>query len=211
MLTVIVATLLLASSALAWRSVRTGQKNFERAWSALLFKRMDKANEYFAKAADSFGQALAEQPPSRSTMFPSNLTMAGMSLYYAGRYQECIDAMDKATQKNDRIWEGFLYKGLSFAAMDEKEKVIKNLTAYIKSSPGQYTISNEVEKQLTNLETETGSLQDAITAIQKAAIDQFEDNYTLQSSPNDNEQCSGMFWWRYNKAPCTEQLPFSRQ
>lgn len=209
-ITIILTVSLLSSTAFAWRSVRTGQKNFERAWSALHFQRMDRAMEYFSKAAESFGQALAEQPPSRTTMFASNLTMAGMSLYYAGRYQECVDTMDKATSKDKRIWEGYLYKALSLASMEDKEGTIKALTAYIQSSPGQPILSSTVMKQLTDLETDSGSLAEAIPAIENAAVSQFENNYNLQISPNENNQCSGQYWWRYNKAPCAKELPFTR-
>ncbi len=203
-------TTMLTSTAFAWRSVRTGQKNFERAWSALHFKRMDNVDKYFTKAAEAYGQALAEKPPSRTTMFASNLTMAGMSLYYADRYQECVDAMDMAVKKDDRIWEGFLYKGLSLAAMDEKEEAVKAFIAYMKSSPGQPILSSAVEKQITDLETDSGTLTTAIPIIEKAAVDQFQNNVTLQNTPRESEQCSAMYWWRYNKAPCTEVQPFTK-
>lgn len=115
-----------------------------------------------------------------------------------------------AVRKDSRIWEGYLYSGLSYAAMDEKTETINALTAYIKSSPGQPILSNAVKKQLTDLETDSGSLADALSVIEKAAEDQFENNYALQNSPNERNQCSGQFWWRYNKAPCSEMLPFTR-
>lgn len=203
----VLAIVMTATSAFAWRSVRTGQKNFERAWSAMHFKRMDQAKKDFTKAADAFGQALAEQPPSRTTMFASNLTMAGISLYYGGRYQECIDAMDKAVRKDKRIWEGYLYKALSLAAMDDKAETAKTLRAYLQSSPGQPILSNEVKRQITNLETDSGTLADARSAIDKAATEQFENNYTLRRPSSNNDLCSGIFWWRYDNAPCVDKFP----
>ena len=202
------AVVLFASSALAWRSVRTGQKNFERAWSAYLFKQPDKAQGYFVKAADAFAEALAETPPSRTTMFASNLAMAGISLYHAGRYQECIDAMAKAMTKDGRMWEAPLYTALSHARLGEAAKTVESLKAYLKTSPTQAILSEEVNRQLTNLETGSGSLDGAADAVDAAAFDQFSNNetFTGPNASNGNERCDGVYWWRNNKSPCSQSL-----
>lgn len=210
LLIVIVATTVFASSAFAWRSVRTGQKNFERAWSAYLFKRPDRADKYFTKAANAFGEALAENPPSRTTMFASNLTMAGMSLYYAGRYQEAVDAMDKARSKDRRIWETYLFSALAYASMQDKGEAIKSMEAFLNASPGQPILSNAVQHQLTDLQTDSGTLETAVTVIEKATAQQYENNYTLTNTPNPAERCNGNYWWRYNKAPCAANPNFDR-
>ncbi len=197
---------LLTPSAQAWRSVRTGQKNFERAWSAFLFKRSDKATEYFGKAADAFGLALAENPPSRTTMFPSNLTMAGISAYYAGRYDQAINALDKAIYKDDTIWEAFLYTALSHARQGDKAKTVEYLERYLKSNPSQPILSNVVQKQLTDLQTDSGPLDGVAPALEEAAFRQFDNNVTFKgrNTSNDAGQCNGTFWWRNSKAPCSQ-------
>lgn len=153
----ILAVVVLLSQAYAWRSVRTGQKNFERAWSAYLYKRAEKANEYFAKSADAFGLALAENPPSRTTMFTSNLTMAGISSYYAGRYDQAIDAMGKAIYKDDTIWEGFFYTALSYARKGDKAKTLEFMERYMRAHPSQPILSGEIRKQMDALKGERSS------------------------------------------------------
>lgn len=212
-LTVLIAAVLIvvvsASSAFAWRSVRTGQKNFERAWSAYILNRPDMAKQYYARAADAFGEALAENPPSRSAMFASNLTMAGMSLYHVGRYQEAVAAMDKAASKDTRNWEAYLFKGLSYAAMDNKAEAIKAFTAFVQCSSGESIISNEVSKQLVNLETDSGSLGKAAAAIGAASDEQYHANFNRQTPSSTNEECNGTYWWRYNREPCTHKLYIS--
>lgn len=206
-ISLVIVLTMFATSAFAWRSVRTGQKNFERAWSAYLFKRHEKAKEHYIKAANAFGEALAEKPPSRTTMFASNLTLAGMSLYNADRYEETIDAMKKATSKDRRLWEAPLYTALSQAQLGDKAKTIEALHAYIKTSPGQAILSNEVNKQLTDLETDSGTLESAVKKIEAAIFTQFSQNVTLngRSAPDENGLCNGRYWWRYNKAPCSEK------
>jgi len=204
--TAIIMTVLLAPPAFAWRSVRTGQKNFERAWSAYILKKQDKADKYFTKSAEGFGIALKEYPPSRTAMFPSNLAMAGISFYYAGQYQQCIDTMDKAAYKDDKIWEAYIYTALSYARTDNNDETIKYLKAYIKSAPMQSMLSNEVKKQTTNLETNSGTLTAAADALDAAAFKQFNYNINLQGNniTNFNNQCTGSYWWRNNRSPCEQ-------
>jgi tetratricopeptide (TPR) repeat protein len=191
----------------AWVTVRTGQKNFERAWSAYMFRRTDSAMEYFTKAADAFGAGLLEEPPSRTTMFSSNLTMAGMSLYYAGRYQDAVPPFEKVIDKDDQVWEAPLYAGLCKARMNDRAGAVGFWTAYIKSNPSQSILSGVVVRQLANLETNTGSLDQAADAVEKAVFDQYDNNITLTGPMADNPQnlCSGNYWWRYNKSPCNSR------
>lgn len=206
-LIVFVMATLFATSAFAWRSVRTGQKNFERAWSAYLFRRADNAQKYFTKAADAFGSALAEKPPSRTTMFASNLAMAGISFYHAGRYQDCIDAMDKAKRKERKLWEAYLFAALSHARLGDKAQTIESLKAYINTSPTQPILSSEVNRQLTDLETDSGTVGAAADVLDKAAFEQFENNmkFTGRAASNPNERCNGNYWWRTNRTPCSEK------
>lgn len=206
LLATVLAIVLLIPSAHAWRSVRTGQKNFERAWSAFLFKRSDKAMEYFGKAADAFGLALEENPPSRTTLFPSNLTMSGISAYYAGRYDQVIEALDKAIYKDDTIWEAYLYTALAYARQGDKAKTVEFLERYLKANPSQPILSNAVQKQLTDLQTDSGPLDSVAPALEAAAFRQFSNNVTFSNrdGSNDAGQCNGPFWWRNNRAPCNQ-------
>jgi len=209
--TVLAVTMIL-SAAYAWRSVRTGQKNFERAWSAYLFERTDKATEYFSKAADAFGLALAENPPSRTSMFASNLTMAGISSYYAGRYDQAIDAMDKAIYKDDTIREAYLYTALSNSRKGDKSKTLEFLTKYIKSHPTQSILSNSVQAQLTDLETDSGPLDAVAPAVEAAAYRQFINNVNFSGDDQGsvNSLCNSPFWWRSNRAPCSHNTLVNR-
>lgn len=208
---IVILSAMLAQPALAWRSVRTGQKNFERAWSAYHFKRQDKATGYFTDAADGFGKALKEYPPSRTAMFPSNLTMAGISFYYAGQYDQCIDAMGKAVYKDANIWEAYIYAALSHARLGNLDDTVKDLKAYIKSSPTQAMLSNDVKQQITDLETASATLPVAADSLEAALYKQFNYNTNLQKNniSNLNDLCSGSFWWRSNKSPC-EQSRFPK-
>ncbi len=202
-LTSLLVTALLTTSALAWQSTRIGERNFQRAWSAYAYKRPEAAKQYFTAAATSFAEGLAQTPPARSTMFASNLAKAGMSFYYAGRYQESIDTMGKAAKKDDRLWEAFLYSGLSYARLGNKAKTLEQFQTFLKASPAQPLLSSEVSNQMNELEMENGSLADAVAAIEKAALAQTLRNINFgQDSNTPIERCSGRYWWRYNKAPC---------
>ncbi|QJB55257.1 tetratricopeptide repeat protein [Pseudodesulfovibrio sp. zrk46] len=201
----IIATAVLAAHpAFAWQSVRVGQKNFERAWSAYSFKRYDKANEYFATSADAFAKALKEYPPSRTVMFPSNLTMTGISMYHAGRYQECIKVMAKAQYKDDTIMETYLFTALSYARLGNKDETTSWLEKFIKSYPMQRTIAAEANRQLTDLQTGSPDLKAVADAIDAAAIAQFQSNRVSTGNTLNapNEQCNGNYWWRNYRAPC---------
>ncbi|MBU4192637.1 MAG: hypothetical protein KKD85_10010, partial [Proteobacteria bacterium] len=188
----------------AWTSARTGQKNFERAWSAFMFKRTEPAMDYFVKAADSFGAGLAEEPPSRTTMFPSNLTMAGMSLYYAGRHQEVAAPMEMVMTKDDRVWEAPFFTALACARLGDEAGTIDHLTLFLKTSPAQPILANAVIHQLEALKQGQGSLADTATTLEQAAFDQFDNNITFigVNASNPQDACDGNYWWRYSRSPC---------
>jgi len=206
LLTLSLTIFLLTPSAFAWRSVRTGQKNFERAWQAYTYLQQDKAVEYFKTSADAYAKALAADPPSRTARFASTLAMAGISFYYAGRYAECIEAMETAHRKEKRIWEANLFIGLSHARLGEKAKAIESLNAYLESLPSQRILSNSVTEQIKDIEGDSTSLADAADHIDKATTSQFVDNINFNHSPRTSnpsiERCSGTYWWRNNRAPC---------
>lgn len=205
---ILIVVSILATTAFPWRSIRSAQKGFERAWSAYSFNRIDGAKEHFAKAADSFASALAENPPSRTTMFPSNLNMAGISFYFSGRYQDCIDTMKILLKKDKQSWEAPLYSALSYARMNEQADALKQFEFYLDQSPSQPIISNAVKEQITALENTKPQMDGVADTIENALKDQYESNLHLvgRTVSNENEKCDGAFWWRYNRRPCENQV-----
>ncbi|MFH1914457.1 MAG: hypothetical protein ABIK45_09320 [Pseudomonadota bacterium] len=211
LMALLTAALLVPSPATAWVSVRTGQKNFERAWLAYTSRRFDQANQHFVKAADAFGAGLAEDPPSRTAMFASNLTMAGMSLYYAGRYAEVGAPMHKVMDKENRVWEAPLYAALAAARLGDKATTVDLLTRYLKTSPTQPILSAEVRRQLDALDSGAPPLAQVTEAIDGAAFEQFDNNINFVGSRGGEmqEYCDGIYWWRSNKQPCLERFKYT--
>jgi hypothetical protein len=207
LLTLILAFFLFATPAHAWESVRSGQKSFERAWQAFTSLQQDTATMYFKKAATFYEKALSADPPSRTARFASTLTMAGMSFYYAGQQDACINAMGMASGKNGKIWETYLFTGLSHARQGDKIKTIEFLNHYLDSRPSQRILSNSVSRQIESMETDFTSLNEAVTQIEKAITLQYIDNINHTNSRSSNpsiERCSGPYWWRKYKAPCSQ-------
>lgn len=203
----IVASILFAPPAFAWKSVRVGQKNFERAWERYTMLEPDKANEFFKKSADAFAEALAADPPSKTARFISTLTMAGMSFYFADRYEESIDAMELVQRKEKKIWETNIFIGLAKARLGDETKAVEFLNLYLQSMPSQRVLSNAVTQQLEQLGTKSVTLIDATANIDKALQLQFIENINWNNSRSTNpanERCSGSLWWRKNRAPCSE-------
>jgi len=207
----LMVTALAVPNSHAWISARMGQRSFERAWNAFISKRDADAKEYFLKAADAYGLALDENPPSRTTMFPSSLTMAGISGYYAGRYDLSVEAMGMAIEKDDSIWEAYIYTAMSKARLGDKPGTIDFLEQYLRANPGQSILSNEVQKQLTDLQTDSGTLDKAAPALENAAFRQFSNNFTfVNRTANDPAgMCDGTYWWRFNKAPCDRRYNYN--
>ncbi|WP_285906585.1 hypothetical protein [Pseudodesulfovibrio pelocollis] len=211
LIALLVGTLLAPAQATAWTSVRTGQKNFERAWLAYTFRRFDQASQHFAKAADAFGAGLAEDPPSRTTMFASNLTMAGMSLYYAGRHAEVAAPMRKVMDKENRVWEAPLYAALAAARLGDRAATVDLLTRYLKTSPTQPILSAEVRRQLDALDSGAPALAQVADTIEGAAFEQFDNNINLVGSRGGEmrDYCDGNYWWRSNRQPCLERFKYT--
>lgn len=212
-LAILLATItILCAPAQAWLSVRTATRNFERAWSAAMSKRDDAAREYFQRSADAFGQALAENPPSRTTTFLSNLAMAGMSLYEAGRYRESVEAMAMA-RNEDRgqdAWEVPLYLGLARGQLGERKEMMDALQSFLDIQVYQPMLSNAVSRELAALEQGTATPEAAAGAIHAAAMAQFDYNVNIDTLRNDrpDSACNGRFWWRTNAEPCSHKTFF---
>lgn len=199
---------LLTTTASAWRDTRMGDRNFERAWSAYMFKRTDAAKQYFTKAANSYAEGLAQNPPPRSALFVSTLVKSGMSFYFADQFEQCVKTMGMAMEKDKRIWETYLFSALAQAALGNKDQTIAMLKQYQRVEPYQPRISNALGKQFSDLEAGSVSLEEARQIIEAATQDQFINNMTVtgQGAATGKEQCNGNYWWRNNKAPCERRF-----
>jgi len=207
-ITILTAILLLATvaPAQAWRSVQNGDKNFERAWRTYSSRQTDKADGYFARSAEAYSDALKDDPPSRTARFPSTLAKAGISFYYAKRYQECVNTMKLTLTRDKRMWEPALYTALSYARLGDSENTIKTLQNFVTSLSSQRIISDAAVIQIKALETGTATLDSAADALDAATQQQFIENINRNNSPRDigltAERCNGTYWWRRNMAPC---------
>lgn len=207
--TVLAIALLLtaATPAMAWQALRSGDKNFERGWHAMTNNLPVEAKAYFTEAATLFAEAYSEDPPSRSARFPTNRAKAGISYYYAQRYQECLDMMKLTMDKRGKLWEANLYAALAAGQLGDREYSLEQFKAFRETMASQRIISNALSDKLTALEKGEITFEEAITAIDMAVTDQFKYNVKMNLTPRNagvnNERCSGRYWWRKNDAPCT--------
>ncbi|WP_319542414.1 hypothetical protein [uncultured Pseudodesulfovibrio sp.] len=205
---ILTASLLFATAipAQAWKSVQSGDRNFERAWRAYSSLQTDKADGYFSKSAAAYSDALKEDPPSRTARFPSTLAKAGISFYYAARYQECVDTMKLALSRDKRMWEPTLYTALSYARLGDSENTIKTLENFVTSLSSQRIISDAAALQIKALEAGSASPEAIADTLDTATQKQFIENISRNNSPRDvgltAERCNGTYWWRRNMAPC---------
>lgn len=205
LLVALIAVLVVTLSAQAVSPIRSGEKNFERAWKSLMLSSPDKAMGYFATAADAFAEALAQDPPSRNTNFPSNLMKAGMSFYYADRYQESLGAMGRLKGNDSKQWEVNIFSALSYGMLGDKAKMMDALESYAELLPGQAILSQEVEKQFVDLQNGNVTPEDAAIMVEKQLVRQYMTNVNRHSSwTAGNERCNGAYWWRYNRSPCED-------
>ncbi|BCS88384.1 tetratricopeptide repeat protein [Pseudodesulfovibrio sediminis] len=204
----VILLLVAAGGAMAGANTRVGDKNFERAWRLFTSKQGDKANDFFKKAADSYGLALQADPPNRTALFPSSLLKAGISFYYAGRYKECLDAMEMAHRKEEKkAWEASLYMALSYARLDNREKTIETLEQFNETMSSQRRITAATIAQLQKLDKNETTLEETAAVLEHATMRQFVENTTRNTSPRNifpaKEQCGGGYWWRQNASPCS--------
>ncbi|BDQ38633.1 hypothetical protein SYK_29930 [Pseudodesulfovibrio nedwellii] len=207
-ITILTAILLLATvaPAQAWRSIQNGDKNFERAWRTYTTQQTAKSDGYFVRSADAYSDGLKADPPSRTARFPSTLAKAGISFYYAKRYQECVDTMKVTLTRDKRMWEPALYTALSYARLGDSENTIKTLQTFVTSLSSQRIISDAAVLQVKDLEAGTANLDNVADALDAATQKQFIENISRNNSPRDigltAERCNGAYWWRRNMAPC---------
>lgn len=199
---------LLALTAPATASVRTGDRQFERAWLNLTSKQTDKAKAHFVQSAKAYDAALAEDPPSRTMLFPSTLLQAGMAFYYADQFEASIKAFNMTHRNKDNWdWEALLFMGLSQARLGDKEKTIKLFKEFREALSFQQKITTATTSQLKALEEGTTTLDAAADVIEQAIVAQFAENALNNRSPRavapPTERCDGRYWWRYNSRPCS--------
>jgi len=205
--TVCLLVILAATSALAGNALRSGRKNFERAWSASFFLKEDKANTYYRAAAHAFEEALAQTPPSRTALFASNLAQAGISFYYAGKNDLCISTMDMAFKKDDRLWEAPLFSAMAHARKKAASATQTLLEKYMATSPGQPILSDEVSRQLESLDSTPLSLRTTVAKLEQAYRLQIRNNLKSigRGSEAPMDLCNGNYWWRQNRTPCYQK------
>jgi len=204
----LIVMVLMALPSRALSPTRVGEKNFERGWRHLMLSNRDKAVEEFVVGADAFAEALAEEPRSRYTNFPSNLTKAGMTMYFAGRFEESIDAMGEAFAGNRPPWEAPMFMALSYGRLGDEEKTMEWLKKYQGLEYGQRLFSTAVQEQMDNLMRHKATIDAVAEALDAAMIRQFLYNKQTmgQAYAYGNDSCGGSFWWRYAMKPCKRSL-----
>lgn len=203
----LITLVVLMTATLACRPVsplRSGDKNFERGWKSLVSRNMDKALAHFANGADAYAEALGEDPPGRQLGFPSTLAKAGMCFYYAGRYLECTETLDRLPAREENLWEPAIYRALAYGRQGDKANMLKWLDGYLDHLAGQPILSNEIKRLMPELKG--GARPDTITdAIETALHRQIKNNVRVKgrSAAHGAEKCYGAYWWRYHSAPCS--------
>lgn len=185
--------------------IKKADKNFERAWLAFTSLRTDKAIDYFEEAAAYYEEAISQD--SRVADYPSSRVKAGMALYFAGRYEQCIDSMAASHHANERIWEADLFTGLAYARLGDAEHALKNLTLFMDGRPSPRQLFEAVKEQASALDEGGASLDHAADTLEKAMQNQMiaiiKTTLSTSTVKPDTEKCSGPFWWRRNKQPCS--------
>jgi len=206
----VVAIVLFAVPGYALSPTRVGNKNFERGWTQLVHGNRDAAKVQFDKGADAYAEALSGDLRTSYADFTSNLTQAGMSFYYAGRYKEAVEVMGEVYGKDKTVWEASIISALAYAAMGDAKNTEEWLKMFLDSVSSQYIISSEAQKQLKLLTDGSASIDAVAQDLDKVLINQFWYNSTRQASAFGKDKCNGAFWWRYAVKPCTALYNYDR-
>jgi tetratricopeptide (TPR) repeat protein len=201
---------LLALPSLALSPNRIGESNFERGWRRLMHDNREEAVEAFAVGAQAYSEALAEQPRARYTNFLSNLAKAGMSFYYAGRFEEAADVLAEVYEPNSKLWESAIYSAMSYAYLGDKAKTIEWLERFHAMYSDAQILSNVAHRQLVGLVSGDVSTDAAADALDKAVFRQSRYNVSNmgQAQAFGSDSCSGAYWWRYAYRPCKNNLRY---
>lgn len=188
--------------------VRIGEKNFERGWLRLSLGNREKAVEYFSVGAQAFAEALDEKPRRRQTSFPSNLIKAGMTFYFAERFEEVVPVMVQADSGYGLPWEVPMFSALASARRGSKADTISWLDAYFGLSAGQRLFSKAAREQRELLVQDKTSVGEAAKVLDAAMIRQFWYNTGTQRqvTARGQDTCGGSFWWRHAFKPCRRSV-----
>jgi len=211
-LTITTAILLVLTMALPTMAdqVNTGDRNFQRAWRVYVTRNNEKAMEYFKASAQAYGEALQQEPMTRTMRFQSSLDKAGIAMYFAGEYDQSIKTLTEAQGEKDKIWDAALFIALSQGRKGDKEAALKAFDKFLEANPSQRLITTEMGRVLPGVKDGSVKLSDAIDAIEKETQHQFVQNVARYNKRNGmipaTEACNGPYWWRYNSAPCSNSV-----
>lgn len=211
-LTITTAILLVLTMALPTMAdqVSTGDRNFQRAWRVYVTRNNEKAMEYFKASAQAYGEALEQEPMTRTMRFQSSLDKAGIAMYFAGEYDQSIKTLTEAQGEKDKIWDAALFIALSQGRKGDKEAALKAFDKFLEANPSQRLITTEMGRVLPGVKDGSVKLSDAIDAIEKETQHQFVQNVARYNKRNGmipaTEACNGPYWWRYNSAPCSNSV-----
>jgi len=190
--------------------VNTGDRNFQRAWRVYVTRNNEKAMEYFKASAQAYGEALEQEPMTRTMRFQSSLDKAGIAMYFAGEYDQSIKTLTEAQGEKDKIWDAALFIALSQGRKGDKEAALKAFDKFLEANPSQRLITTEMGRVLPGVKDGSVKLSDAIDAIEKETQHQFVQNVARYNKRNGmipaTEACNGPYWWRYNSAPCSNSV-----
>lgn len=195
--------LLVAAQAWAAPSLAVGQKNFERARRADRNGQLDAAKDYFTKAADAFSALFAERNAANKDIYGSERTMAGISLFKAGRLEEGAQVLEQALDKDPDNYEAAVYAAMARARLGQTDRALALLERYPVSA-GQYQFTASLRDIENRLRLGRTGPQDASNELEAAQLAQ--DNWNIAHSLNLDipfqDKCGGSYWWRYADAPC---------
>lgn len=203
---VLVLAVLLAAALPANADVRTGDRNFNRAWRVYVTKNNAKAVEYFKASAAGYQDALAAEPMERTMNFQSTQIKAGIAFYFAGQYDACVKIMKTALGDKDKVWDAALFMALAQGRLGDQDAMDASFKLFLDANPSQRYITTELSKDQPAMTGGTLSLSDFLDAMDAQTQQQFVVNVNRYDKRSGvipaTEGCDGQFWWRKNSSPC---------
>ncbi|AMK12645.1 hypothetical protein [Pseudodesulfovibrio indicus] len=203
---VLALAVLLASALPVTADVRTGDRNFERAWRVYVTRNTERAMEYFKASAAGYEDALKMDPMERTMNFESTQIKASIAFYFAGQFQACVKTAKTALGDKNKIWDAALFMALAQGRMGDQDAMTDSFKLFLDANPSQRYITTELSKDLPALTGGTMSLADFLDAMDSQVQRQFVDNVMRYNNRAGmipaTESCDGQFWWRKNSSPC---------
>lgn len=202
-LTLAVVLFAFSGQAMAQPLTAVGLRNFMRGRIAEMRDAPADAKVYFGRAADAFTGYIAQQDGAGGQVFISDLTMAGMAEYKAGRFAEAAATLARVRKTEPDMHEGWSFGGMAEARLGHREQAVELWEAYPVTA-GQMYVAEAVRTQAAEVRAGKASLDQAATAVEAALHKQ--DVYNTHMNRNANlpftDLCSGQFWWRSADMPC---------